>query len=175
MTAQLNICVVTKDTPFGKGLKLFYSESEEITLKVSDDQCSLKDFDVVLYDIDSYNWHAREEVLNKTIFVSDFKNNYQNFIVVAKKTTPQQLDKQIALAAKESDLTGSKKTKFQNVTTRESEILHYLCEGLSTREIASLCAVSVGTINAHRLSIIEKYGAKNTANLIYTMLKKLKE
>jgi DNA-binding CsgD family transcriptional regulator len=174
MRVPLKICLVTKDTPFSRGLKLFYQDKPSILLTVSENSALSDIYDVIVFDLDSA-MGINNSLISKTIFVSDEKKGFRNFNIVAKKLSPFELNNEIVLASQSPGRIGDANAKFNDVTLRESEILYHLSEGLSTKEIANICAVSVGTINAHRLSIIQKYGAKNTANLIYTVLKKLKE
>lgn len=174
MRVLLKICLVTKDTPFAKGLKLFYLDKPSFLLTVCDNSVVSDIYDVIVFDLDSV-MGINKSLISKTIFVSDGKKGFMNFNIVAKRSSPFELNNEIVLSAQSPGTFVNANAKFNDVTVRESEILYHLSKGLSTKEIANICAVSVGTINAHRLSIIQKYGAKNTANLIYTVLKKLKE
>lgn len=54
----------------------------------------------------------------------------------------------------------------QAVTDREREILELLARGLSSKEIASQLHRSIKTIGNHRMHILEKLGAANTAEAI---------
>jgi DNA-binding NarL/FixJ family response regulator len=59
-------------------------------------------------------------------------------------------------------------------TEKELEVLHYFCKGLTAAEIAQKLCRSVKTIEAHRSSLLEKTGTKNTVNLIlYAIRNKL--
>lgn len=174
MKAQKSICLVTNDTPFAKGLKLFYVNHPEYSLNVCNTTLFGDIYDVVILDLDSFPDFNKSHVGN-AVFVSDTKNRIEDANVVKKKSSALELSLEIEKTVQEDLRIRGFKTEFDSITIRESEILYHLSEGLSTREIAKLCEVSIGTINAHRLSIIQKYGAKNTANLVYTVLKKLKE
>lgn len=55
---------------------------------------------------------------------------------------------------------------YQTITRREREVLGYLAKGLSTKVIAQNLQVSEHTIESHRKNLLEKFGAKNTAELI---------
>ncbi len=52
------------------------------------------------------------------------------------------------------------------LTQRESEILRYLAEGMSNKEIANRLCRSVRTVETHRLSIRRKTNAYNLSDLV---------
>lgn len=52
------------------------------------------------------------------------------------------------------------------LSAREQEVLKFIAEGKSTKEIAAHLGVSVKTIETHRLNIMEKLGIKNMAELV---------
>ena len=52
------------------------------------------------------------------------------------------------------------------LSTRQREILDYLVEGYSNKEIAKLLNVSVRTIESHRLVIKQKLGAERVVDLL---------
>lgn len=54
----------------------------------------------------------------------------------------------------------------QTVTDREREILELLARGFSSKEIASKLHRSIKTVGNHRMHILEKLGAANTAEAI---------
>lgn len=53
-----------------------------------------------------------------------------------------------------------------NLTSREKEILQLIFEGLSTTEIGERIFLSPRTVETHRSNLLNKTGAKNTAQLI---------
>ena len=116
MKAQLNICLVTKDTPFAKGLELFYSDHTETSLRVCSDYLSLEDYDVVVYDADSVG-EGNIDHLHKTIIISDLKNRFQNVNVVVKQESPSELNNEINLGAKKTILNNKPKIQLKNVTS----------------------------------------------------------
>lgn len=59
-------------------------------------------------------------------------------------------------------------TKF---TTREKEILHLICDGHTTDEIASKLYLSIHTVNSHRANMIVKTGARNTVQMVARSLR----
>lgn len=52
------------------------------------------------------------------------------------------------------------------VTDREKEVLEMISLGFSTDEIANSLYVSFETIRTHRKSLLQKFQARNTAQLI---------
>lgn len=51
-------------------------------------------------------------------------------------------------------------------TKKEHEILHLLCRGLSTHEIAEEMSISKRTVEGYRGKMLEKTGLSNTINLV---------
>lgn len=52
------------------------------------------------------------------------------------------------------------------LSTRQREILDYLVEGYSNKEIAKLLSISVRTIESHRLVLKQKLGAERVVDLL---------
>lgn len=52
------------------------------------------------------------------------------------------------------------------LTKRELEILQYISQGLTSKEIAKELNISIKTASNHRTNILSKTGAKNTASLV---------
>ncbi|MEO0273178.1 MAG: response regulator transcription factor [candidate division WOR-3 bacterium] len=52
------------------------------------------------------------------------------------------------------------------LTKKEKQIIHYLVEGYSSKEIASSFNVSPRTIETHRANVLKKFGLRNTTELI---------
>ena len=57
------------------------------------------------------------------------------------------------------------------LTDRETEVLQGFCDGLTASEIAEKLFRSVKTIEAHRSSLLQKTGTKNTLNLVLFAIK----
>ncbi len=57
------------------------------------------------------------------------------------------------------------------LSSRETEILIAVCQGLSNHEIADSLFISKRTVDKHRANIMEKTGCKNTANLVVYAVK----
>lgn len=56
------------------------------------------------------------------------------------------------------------------LTRREIEVLKLIAEGLTNQEIADKLFVSASTVDSHRINLISKLQAKNTAALVRTAL-----
>ncbi|HRE50586.1 MAG TPA: response regulator transcription factor [Flavitalea sp.] len=53
------------------------------------------------------------------------------------------------------------------LSEREIEVINYIRDGLSSKEIADRLAISIKTIEVHRHNILKKLKVKNTASLIH--------
>lgn len=51
------------------------------------------------------------------------------------------------------------------LTQRESEVLQYVVDGLTNKEIAQILNITHHTVKAHVSSIIRKIGGKNRLNI----------
>jgi DNA-binding NarL/FixJ family response regulator len=52
------------------------------------------------------------------------------------------------------------------ITRREMEVLALIAEGMTNNEIAQKLFVSITTVDTHRKNLLEKFSAKNTAELV---------
>ena len=52
------------------------------------------------------------------------------------------------------------------LTGKEKQVIQYLLEGHSSKEIASILDVSPRTVETHRANVLSKFGLKNTTELI---------
>lgn len=57
-------------------------------------------------------------------------------------------------------------TPVEDLTSREREILHLVAEGLSSKVIADRLGLSVRTVETHRVHLMGKLRAENTAHLV---------
>lgn len=57
------------------------------------------------------------------------------------------------------------KTTIDSLTLKERELLQFLAEGVSTKEVAVLLSVSIKTVDARRRSIMTKLGISSMAKL----------
>ena len=60
--------------------------------------------------------------------------------------------------------------RLQSLTPREAEVMGYVVQGFSSREIAKELEVSFKTIEAHRAKIMKKMDAKSVPHLIHMNL-----
>lgn len=60
----------------------------------------------------------------------------------------------------------SKPKEIGKISEREKEILHHVAQGLSTKLIAEKLNISTRTVEAHRMKIMKKVKASNSAELI---------
>jgi DNA-binding NarL/FixJ family response regulator len=66
--------------------------------------------------------------------------------------------------------------KQAGLTSRENEIIRYLSDGLSYKEVAGQLDISTRTVEAHKNNILEKLELKNTIELVkYAIKNKLVE
>lgn len=52
------------------------------------------------------------------------------------------------------------------LTNKEKEVVLYLMDGYSSKEIASMLDISPRTVETHRANVLSKFGLKNTTELI---------
>lgn len=63
--------------------------------------------------------------------------------------------------------TKTKATQAASILTKkEKEILQYLINGLSSKQIAEELGISSRTVETHRFNLLQKLDVKNTANLV---------
>ena len=56
--------------------------------------------------------------------------------------------------------------EISKITKREREIVKYIVEGYSSKEMAEALSISLRTVETHRNKILQKLGLKNTAELV---------
>jgi DNA-binding NarL/FixJ family response regulator len=61
---------------------------------------------------------------------------------------------------------------ISGLTSRENEIIRFLAEGLSYKEVAGQMNISTRTVEVHRNNILEKLELKNTIELVKYAIKK---
>ena len=61
--------------------------------------------------------------------------------------------------------------KLTGLTLRELEIIRFLCDGLSYKEVADQMEISTRTVEAHKNNILEKLELKNTIELVKFAIK----
>lgn len=53
-----------------------------------------------------------------------------------------------------------------DLTAREKEVLHFVSQGLSTKQIAEKLFIGTRTVETHRLNLLKKFEAQNATELI---------
>ena len=70
--------------------------------------------------------------------------------------------------------TSVRQPRFSTLTRREAEILKFLAEGNSVKEIAGILNLSVKTVEAHKFNLMRKLDIHNKAQLVqYAIQKKV--
>jgi FixJ family two-component response regulator len=67
---------------------------------------------------------------------------------------------------RERDAGEEVRARYKRLTPREKQILKMVVDGLSSKEIATLCGVSFKTVEAHRAKIMKKMEATGVAHLV---------
>jgi DNA-binding NarL/FixJ family response regulator len=62
-------------------------------------------------------------------------------------------------------------TKLASISARELEIISYIKEGLTSKQIAAQLQISLKTVEVHRYNILRKLNLKNSAGLVQFMSK----
>lgn len=58
------------------------------------------------------------------------------------------------------------KIRYSSLTPREQEVMHYVVDGVSNRQMANKLQVSDRTIEVHRSRVMHKMGAENLPELV---------
>ncbi|MCY7356038.1 MAG: LuxR C-terminal-related transcriptional regulator [Rudanella sp.] len=69
---------------------------------------------------------------------------------------------------KKSDKSPVKNTRRSKLSKKEKEILQFLVEGMSSREIAEKLQLSVRTVDNHRANMMRRLQVRNAAELVKT-------
>lgn len=67
---------------------------------------------------------------------------------------------------------GRSEQQVDVLTAREREVLRWIAEGYSTKQVASTLCISVKTVETHRSHIMDKLGIRETAGLIRYALRR---
>lgn len=105
--------------------------------------------------------------------VRAMKNGAVDFL--SKPVSAEELSNAISLALKKSagapaepevEESNNIKSRIASLTPRETEVLNFVVDGFSSRQIAEHLDVSFKTIEAHRSKIMTKTRAQNVAHLV---------
>jgi DNA-binding NarL/FixJ family response regulator len=98
-----------------------------------------------------------EDELRKAILtVSSGKNYFSNELLPALTNS----------FMRKKTFVDEKHNILEKLTRRELEVLHYICQGYTNKEIAEKCFISPRTAGGHRTNLLEKTDCKNTAELV---------
>jgi DNA-binding NarL/FixJ family response regulator len=61
---------------------------------------------------------------------------------------------------------------YHLLTDREKEVLHLLAEGRSNKEVATLLALGLSTVETHRANLMQKLSLHNTAEIVLYAVRK---
>jgi DNA-binding NarL/FixJ family response regulator len=61
---------------------------------------------------------------------------------------------------------------FDKLTQREREVLQYIVQGKSNKEIAAILGLSVNTVSVHRANLMQALGIHRTADLVVYAIRK---
>ena len=90
--------------------------------------------------------------------------------------SPELLHKVILNMNSLERVISKEKTNILQISEREIEILHCICNGLSNSEISEKLFISTKTVESHKSKLMKKTGVKNNAGLIiYAVKNKLVE
>lgn len=64
------------------------------------------------------------------------------------------------------DQMSAKESKTQELSPKESEIINFIAQGFTTKQIAHRLFISTRTVETHRVNIMKKLNARNTAETI---------
>ncbi len=92
-----------------------------------------------------------------------------NTVVKGNSYFSQDLLKKVVINISKKD---KQKDEEIKLTYREREILKFICQGLSNKEIAEKLFISPKTVDNHRTSLLSKTCSKNTASLVMCAIKK---
>jgi DNA-binding NarL/FixJ family response regulator len=56
--------------------------------------------------------------------------------------------------------------RYENLTSREREVLHFVAEGLTNNEIATRLGIDSQTVETDRSNLVQKLGLYSDADLI---------
>jgi DNA-binding NarL/FixJ family response regulator len=177
-----------------------YSNGKELLDKISESEADiiLTDIDMPVMDGITatkllLSKHPGKKVIALSMY-SDYENYYEMIRsgargFVLKQSSSNELEKAVRDVSNGGsffsaellqniifNLSGSstKKNSDENIpelTKRETELLKYICQGLSNRELAEKLFLSVKTVESQKTKLIGKTEVKNTSGLIIWAIK----
>ncbi len=103
------------------------------------------------------------------------KNTSSEELIEAIKTAnagEQYLSKEVQATLISSSFGKKEESFIPMLTRREKEVLKLIIDEFTTKEIAEKLFISAATVETHRLHLLNKMGARNTAGLVKTAIQK---
>lgn len=114
--------------------------------------------------------HSRTEFINKLLAAGAdgyiLKNSGRDELLTAIRVIAngdQFFSREIIKKGFTDQLLGN--TGVVELSDREKDVIRYIAEGLSSREIAEELNISSHTVDSHRKNVLTKIGARNTADI----------
>ncbi len=98
---------------------------------------------------------AQEELLDAVQALAEGKNYYNSEVSKVMMDTMAKTSKRVVVPGTN-----------QSLTSREADIVRHIVEGFSSQEISKKLSISARTVENHRANILQKFGIKNTAQLV---------
>ena len=161
--AETNVLLLDLNMPQMDGMEVIKQVKEKFP-----------DLKVIILSI-----HEEERFIIKLIELG--ANSY-----LVKSASPEEVEKTIRITAEKGFYFNDRISKmlFNNVsgvrkrtslvtdfTKREQEVLQFICEEFSTKDIAKKLFISERTVEGHRNNLILKTNVKNTAGLVIYAVK----
>lgn len=161
--AETNVMLLDLNMPEMDGMEVIKQVKE-----------NFPDLKVIILSI-----HEEERFIIKLIELG--ANSY-----LVKSASPEEVEKTIRITAEKGFYFNDRISKilFNNVsgvrkrtslstdfTKREQEVLQFICEEFSTKDIAKKLFISERTVEGHRNNLILKTNVKNTAGLVIYAVK----
>ncbi len=99
-------------------------------------------------------------------FNKDPQNQVKDLLCVDVDMSHQMNTEHQLIEALKENLKAKNKLLLKSLSKREVQILHLICQGARTKEIADTLFLSIHTINTHRRNIQKKLGTTNIADLV---------
>lgn len=90
--------------------------------------------------------NAIEAVVDKDFYKNELIGRALNRIGIIRKTGEERL--------------------IDELTNREKEILHHICQELTTKEIGMRLSISAKTVENHRMNMLQKLNVKNSVGMV---------
>ena len=103
------------------------------------------------------------------------KNTTDEELIAAIKTVhsgEQYLSKEVQEKLVSATFGNKGKPLIPKLTRREKEVLKLIMDEMTTKEIAKKLLISAATVETHRLHLLNKLGARNTAGLVKIAIQK---